>query len=210
MKLPKLLASGMDLAQRLAPLVAVGALAGYSWWLVQSSADQEGPLRGKVAATVPDHVMERAEVERFDAQGVRTSVLRGERMVHVPEGDHLAVTRPEFVGLDAQGQHVRAQAAQGEYLGQAGVVRLLGQAQVEVRGTSARGGPLHFEGERLQIEVDSRVLTSDAPVVLRNDDGVLRGSSLRHESREGVTLLGGRVQGRLSGSVQAAAPGARP
>lgn len=206
MKLPKLLAAGIGLAQRLAPLAAVGALAGYSWWLVQSSADQEGLLRRKVAPTVPDHVMERAEVERFDAQGVRTSVLRGERMVHVPAGDHLAVTRPEFVGLDAKGQHVRAQASEGEYLGQAGVVRLQGQAQVEVRGTSSRGGPLYFEGERLQIEVDSRVLTSDTPVVLRNDDGVLRGSSLRHESREGITLLGGRVQGRLHGAVQGERP----
>lgn len=197
MRWPKPLLDALDQATRLAPIVVVGGLAAYTWWLVQSSPSV-GSGRGlKVPSTVPDYVLQHAVIERFDAAGKRISVLRGDRMTHVVQGDTLTVEQPRMLGLDASGQQVNAQAKLGRYMATDELVDLQGQARVVLLGGGPQKGPLTFEGEALSVDVRQRLLASQQPVRITRPDGVVQASTMRHDGNTGITDLGGRVRGRM-------------
>ncbi|MEY4428944.1 MAG: export transporter periplasmic protein LptC [Pseudomonadota bacterium] len=192
--------------RRVLPLAVVGALAGYTWWLVQSTPREGDGARQRVASTVPDYVMRGAEVERLSAAGVRESVLRGQTMSHVPERDQLTVMSPEFFALDPKGQHLKATAERGEYFGDDALVQLRGDAQVELLASAASAsgparGPSTFHSEAIDVDTRERVVTSDQPVVLRNPQGTVHGARFRHEARTGITEVTGRVTGQFKGGV---------
>lgn len=201
-----LLQRAHGLSQRALPLAVVGALAAYTWWLVQATPKGDDGGRRAVARTVPDYVMRGAEVERMDAAGVRQSVLRGRTMSHVPERDQVSIVAPELFALDPKGQRLQATAERGEYFGDTEVVQLRGNAQVELlalapQGRSAGRGPSTFHSEALDVDTRQRLVTSDQPVVLRSAQGVVRGLGFRHEARAGVTEVGGRVTGQFKPGV---------
>jgi lipopolysaccharide export system protein LptC len=198
MKWPKPLFDALDQATRMAPILVVGALAAYTWWLVQSTPSA-GSGRGlRAASTVPDYVLHNAVIERFDEQGQRVSVLRGVRMSHVVEGDKLTVEQPRLVGLDPDGQRINAVATLGHYMASADQVDLQGQARVVMQGVQAAQGPLVFESESVAIDVRQRQIQSDVPVVISRSDGVVRASAMHHNGQTGVTDLSGRVNGQLA------------
>jgi LPS export ABC transporter protein LptC len=155
-------------------------------------------------------VLERAQVERFDASGRRISLLQGQVMSHFEQGDRLTVQALQLAAQDALGRHLHAQAREGRYEGATSVVDLLGSARVTatpaagVGGASAglARGPLTFEGEALRIDVDAQVLSSDRAVLLRSSQGQMRGGSLNYQAKEGLGTLSGRVQGSLRGRAE--------
>jgi lipopolysaccharide export system protein LptC len=55
---------------------------------------------------------------------------------------------------------------------------------------------VRFQGETLSVDTRERIVSSQQPVTLSQDGNVVRGQTLRHEERTGVTLLGGRVTGQ--------------
>jgi lipopolysaccharide export system protein LptC len=187
----------LDQATRLAPIVVVAGLAAYTWWLVQSTPSM-GSGRGlKAPSTVPDYVLQKAVIERFDEDGKRVSVLRGDRMSHVVLGDRLTVEQPRMVGLDADGQQVNAQASLGHYQATDEQLELLGQAHVVLHGDGMKRGTVTFEGESLLVDVHQRLMTSAKPVRITRIDGVVNASGMRHDGGTGLTDLNGRVRGRI-------------
>ncbi|HEX5373916.1 MAG TPA: LPS export ABC transporter periplasmic protein LptC [Aquabacterium sp.] len=179
------------------PLLVLGGLAGYTWWLVQSAPGTGGAARHEPPATAPDYELMGATVERFDVQGQRVSLLRGAAMSHFSEGDRLEVQDLQLVARNPQNQAVQARAHQGRYTGRDDVVDLLGSARVVATPAPGSGmaGPLVFEGEALKVDMAHHVLSSHRPVHLSSPSGELRGSSLRHDARAGVSVVGGRVTG---------------
>jgi lipopolysaccharide export system protein LptC len=197
MRWPKPVLDALDQATRLSPIVVVGGLAAYTWWLVQSTP-AVGSGRGlKAPSTVPDYVLQQAIIERFDEDGMRVSVLRGDRMSHVVQGDTLTVEQPRMVGLDADGQQVNAQAKLGHYMATDDHVDLLGQAHVVLHGDGQKKGPLTFEGESLSVDVHQRLLNASQPVRITRPDGVVQASAMHHDGNTGITDLSGRVRGRI-------------
>jgi lipopolysaccharide export system protein LptC len=190
--------------QAAVPLLLIGGLAAYTWWLVQSTPDGSQQARREPPASTPDYVLGEAVVERFDAAGRRVSVLRGQSMSHFVSGDRLQVQHLQLVAQDPKGQHVQATAKEGRYLGTGSVVDLIGGAHVTA--TPASGAPVTspvvFDGEALTVEVDQHVLSSSRPVHLTHANGDLHGSSLRYDARSGISVVGGRV----TGSYKAPAP----
>jgi lipopolysaccharide export system protein LptC len=198
-KAPRLLVRLVDQARTAFPIVMIAGLAAYTWWLVQSVPSEDGAERAALPPTIPDYVLSDAMVERFDLNGLRTSVLRGTTMRHYPDGDRLVVSEFHMVGQDAQGQHLTARALQGVYQGDDAIVNLKGQAHVvatPVAPNQARG-PVVFDGEELVVHTDTRRVTSRQPVRLTSPEGVVNGSNLDYDSRTGMTQVGGRVSGRL-------------
>lgn len=196
----------VDQARVMLPVAAMAGLAAYTWWLVQSVPEAAGGDRPEPPATVPDYVLSKAQVERFDAGGHRTSVMRGESMTHFAQGDRLVVNNFSLQsdatpGVARAGQRVQAWALEGRYLGEQGVVELVGQAKVTAMQPQPGAAPLvtTFTGEQLRWQVDAQLLTTDRPVQVSSAQGTVRGNRLRHDARTGMTDLSGRVSGVLSG-----------
>jgi lipopolysaccharide export system protein LptC len=184
------------------PILVVAALSGYTWWLVQSTPKVGPQAANKPPVGVPDYEMTQATVERFDGTGRVVSVLQGESIRHYASGDRVQVAGMKMSALDAQGQLIKAQATTGDYSGDASLILLRGSAQVAVvpKATAQAGGPVVFDGEAFSFNTGTRVLHSDKPVVLRGAQGVIHAGNLHHDARQGVSSLGGRVQGRMQAS----------
>lgn len=192
----------VDRARSALPMVAVAAVAGYTWWLVQSVPGRTSARGPEVPSSTPDYVMTRGTVERFDPQGRRVSVLRGQTMTHYLEGDRLLVQGLDLVARDERGQELVAVAREGHYAGAESVVRLRGQVKVTATAPAgaagpARSGPLVFESESATLDTESGRVSSEDDVRLVGPDGVLAGTGFVHDIDTGMTEIGGRVRGRL-------------
>lgn len=196
----------LERAQAALPMLALAGVAGFSWWLVRSSAVSEPRAAVVLSDDTPDVELQRAEVLQAGPDGRLQRVLQGERIRHFPTVERMTVERIRLHALDASGRSVRAEALQAEADQRNEVLWLKGDVQAllkppVVAGQAERPGMLLGEG--LKMDARQRVLSSDTPVVLLQAGHVVRGQSLRHDERTGITELGGRVTGRYE------APGSR-
>lgn len=198
--------------QSVAPLLLAAALAGFTWWLVSSSPEPAAPPRAEPERGVPDYELASARLARFDARGRLESVLDGERMRHYPASQTLEIDRMQLAARHPDGRRMQAEALRGEWNEGSGVATLTGGADVRLspaapsltlspRGASAapRDGVTRLVGEQLRLNTQARVVSSTQPVVLTRDGSEVRAQSLEHDEGTGLTLLGGRVHGRITG-----------
>lgn len=191
----------LERAQATLPLLAVAGLAGFTWWLVQSSPKEGSAVRPALAASVPDFELNKARVARFDAQGRIEAVLDGQTMRHYPDTDRLQIDQLTLSARDEKGLGLCAASQRGEADRKAEVVTLSGGAKVTALpatdpGTGLRAAPAHFTGEGLRIDTRTRVVSSDQPVLLQQQGSEVRAQNMRYDDRTGITDLGGRVRGQ--------------
>jgi len=191
----------LERAQATLPLLAAAGLAGFNWWLVQSSPKEGSAVRPALAASVPDFELHKARVARFDAQGRIEAVLDGQTMRHYPDTDRLQIDQLTLSARDDKGLGLRAVSQRGEADRKAEVVTLSGGAKVTALpatdpGTGLRAAPAHFTGEGLRIDTRTRVVSSDQPVLLQQQGSEVRAQNMRYDDRTGITDLGGRVHGQ--------------
>lgn len=199
----------LEQAQATLPMLAVAGLAGFTWWLVQSSPKEGGAAAPTMASSTPDFELGSARVARFDATGRIEAVLDGDAMRHYPDSDRLQIDKLTLSARDAKGQGLQAVSNQGEADRQAEVVTLTGGARIVALpaaepGTGLRAGPATFTGEGLRIDTRTRVVTSNDPVLLEQQGSQVRAQNLRYDNHTGITELGGRVHGRYEASTGAA------
>jgi lipopolysaccharide export system protein LptC len=195
----------IERAQATLPLLAVAGLAGFTWWLVQSSPREDGAALPPVASSAPDYQLDKARVMRFDAQGRLRAILDGTAMRHYPDPDRLVIDELELSAQDANGQGLHALAREGEADRQAEVVYLRGGVRVvaeppapSASAPTPRGGPVHFAGEGLRIDTRQRIVASEQPVVLTQDHSRIEAQSIVYNDQTRVAELGGRVRGRYT------------
>lgn len=187
----------LERAQASLPVLIAAGLAGFTWWLVQSSPNDENAPRAEQVSTAPDYELQKARVARFDPQGRLDAVVEGDVMRHFSQPDRILIDQVVLLGRQENGQGLRATAQEGEANQTAEVVTLRGGAViVATPAPGALGGPARFEGEAVSVNTRDEVITSDQPVTFTQDGNVVRAKSMRHEERTGVTVLGGRVTGQ--------------
>jgi lipopolysaccharide export system protein LptC len=209
---PRLSAFGWRLlshAQAGLPVLAAAGLAGFTWWLVQSSPREASVSRAAPISTAPDYVLSHAQVVRFDAQGRAQAVIDGQSMQHFADQDRLQIDQLVLSARGPQGQGLHATAMQGQANGQAEVVLLEGDAHVlatppaqAVESGHLRGGPARFAGETLVVDTRQHTVSSELPVLLTQGTNVIHAQSMHHNELTGITELKGRVRGRYDLSSQ--------
>lgn len=190
----------LERAQATLPLLAVAGLAGFSWWLVQSSPKEGGGKAPALAASTPDFELQKARVARFNAQGRIEAVLDGETMRHYPDTDRLQIDQLTLSARDEKGQGLKAVSRRGEADRKAEVVTLSGGARVTATppaepGMGLRASPTHFTGEGLRIDTRTRQVSSSEPVLLQQQGSQIRAQNMHYDDNTGITELGGRVRG---------------
>lgn len=204
-------------AQSAAPLLLAGALAGFTWWLVVSSPDAaDGARAPEPDRGTPDYELAHARLARFDAQGRLEAVIDGDRMRHYPATQTVQIDAMQLAMRHPDGRRVLAQAREGQWSEGQGLASLSGEADVRLADAGVllpasaspgsddaslerRGaaGVTRILGERLELDTRARVLTSQQPVTVLREGSTVRAQTLRHNEPDGLTDLGGRVQGTL-------------
>lgn len=209
----------LERAQAALPLLAAASLAGFTWWLVQSSPREPGAARPSQASSAPDFVLDKARVARFDAQGRLEAVLDGQTMRHYVDSDRLQIDKVTLSARDQKGQTLRAVSEHGEADHRAETVTLTGGAHVVAwpsadsktgPGTGLRASPIDFTGEGLRIDTRTRVVTSKDPVLIKQAGSQVRAQTLRYDDATGIADLGGRVKGHYEAAATAGKSAARP
>lgn len=210
------------------PLLAVAGLAGFSWWLVQSSPRDGRPAVPPVASSAPDYQLDKARVVRFDAQGRPRAILDGTAMRHFPVSDRLVIDQLELSARDEEtGQGLHAVAREGEADRRAELVHLRGGVKIvatppqfaadaasdissgKAFGTqvspkaATKGGPVHFAGENVRIDTRQRIVSSDQPVLITQDHSQIQAQSLVYNDQTRIADIGGRVKGRYVATPRA-------
>lgn len=188
--------SWLERAQAALPVLALAGVAGFSWWLVRSSAISEGATPVAMKEDTADVELERAEVLRAGPDGRLQAVLQGDRMRHLPVTERVTVDRIRLRALDATGRTLQAEALEGVADRRTQRVDMKGDVQAVWRATPDAEAPSVLLAEGLTIDMEREVLSSDTPVVMLQAGSVVRGQNLRHDERTGITDLGGRVTGR--------------
>lgn len=185
------------------PVVVAGSLAAFTWWLVSSSPDKPKPARSTVVRGQPDYVLSNARLARFDVQGRLNTVLDGKTMRHYVEENALQVDDMLMSARNEDGRRMQAVAERGEWIDSTGIVTLNGGADVRLlpapgsADSDTRNRPTRVEGEGLKLDTRARILSSTLPVKMTQDHSEVRAQSMQHDEGQGLTLLGGRVHGRL-------------
>ena len=200
------LLTALDHARSAVPIVMLSGLAGFTWWLVQSSPTLGGAKPVALASSSPDYELQKARVERYNPEGRLIAILDGQTMRHFVDGDRLEVDAVQLAVRDPKGQHVQGVAREGEANGSTNMVVLNGGARVvatpasgtQVKGQRLDPSPVVFEGEVLRVNTQDRVVTSELPVKITHSQGQLQGGNLRYDDRIGVAELGARVHGRYN------------
>lgn len=190
----------LERAQATVPLLAVAGLAGFTWWLVQSSPKEGGAQRPAQVSSAPDFELDKARVARFNAQGRIEAVLDGTQMRHYPDTDRLQIDQLVLSARDDKGTGLKASSRLGEADHKAELVTLSGGARVTALPAADQGGglrnrPVHFLGEGLRIDTRTRVVSSSDPVLIQQQGSEVHAQTLRYDDQTGITDLGGRVRG---------------
>jgi lipopolysaccharide export system protein LptC len=208
----------LERAQATLPLLAVASLAGFTWWLVQSSPKSEGASGPALASSAPDYELKQARVARFDAHGRLEAVLDGQTMRHYASTDLLHIDQLVLSARDDKGEGLHAVSREGEADRRAEVVTLRGGARVVASpgahagdsGTGLRSGPVHFAGEGLKVDTRNRVVSSDEPVLLTQERSQVQAQAMVYDDSTGIADLKGRVHGHYEAAAGLGKKAAQP
>lgn len=148
------------------PMLALLIMGAVGIALLQG--DQQTPE----ALPTPDpdarSYLEALQVSRFDETGAPIYRATAQRATYFTDGSlDLAAVRVDYLA----GSQTEASSGRWQLAAPAGrvppshdAIRLEGS--VDVDGADAQGLPVHFQTPRLTVELDTRMLRTDAPVVL--------------------------------------------
>lgn len=192
----RLAASWVDLGLSILPVLAVGALAAWSYWLVRTTpgATEAAPVTR--VSKLPDLTLGVFHADSYDEQGRLTSRVEGERGWHHPSDDSMEVEVARVWSQRERDGQMRVTTAQAQHLwvnGEQTQYRLSGDAQVVQPPASAEGLTMSVAGDELFIDDGAKQVSSAKPVVLHQGDRVLRGNRMHYDQNTEVLELKGQV-----------------
>ena len=187
------------------PVLLMGLLAVFTWWLVRSSAL---PPAAETTATPPqtvDYAMTGFVLARYGSDGMLRSRIEGDLIQHFPATDRVEIQGVRLRSVDAAGRLMLGRADRALSNSDATLVRLEGSARVSREATPEQNGDrngngngrIEIRGEILEILGAEERVRSTQPVTVITGSGELRAGSLDYNRRDRVALLGGRVTGQL-------------
>lgn len=174
----------------MAPIAFLILLAGASFWLertVRSSAPEN-----KVERHDPDFWAENFTVRKFGPDGKLQNTLTATKMLHYPDDDTTAVTKPNMryhrnppVVLSSETGLI---SADGEE------VVLIGRARV-TRETAEATPATQIDTRVLRLFPDEERAVSRDPVTITQGQSIIKGSGMESNNKTGISVISGRVTG---------------
>lgn len=174
------------------PLAIMTFLAALTFWLAQTSRVETVQLLNR-QRHIPDFVVEKFSMQRFDQQGRLDYQLGAVRMTHYLDDNLSELKQPTLDYFSTpQATHLRAERAW--ITGRAERVRLEEQVRVwrEPLAQSQLLG-MQFSTTQLDIWPDEQRLDTTQPVSLVQGHSIIQAHRLHADNLSGVLELGGGV-----------------
>jgi lipopolysaccharide export system protein LptC len=177
----------------LLPLVVLGMLAGFTFWLEQTSQDEGNGNRAKLRHD-PDFWVDQFTVRRFDTHGAIQHILSAKRMEHFPDDDSTEVASPYLAYFNDRKTVVTAKTAWLDK--EAQHVRLNDDVRIVRPGIDGDPDTV-ITTSVLNIVPDDEYAHTEKPVTLTQGQTVIHGVGVEVSNKTRVTVLSGPVQGTI-------------
>jgi lipopolysaccharide export system protein LptC len=175
------------------PLAFVASLALLSTWLNQLA--QSPKTQDNAGFTHdPDYIVEQIQVQTFALDGRPQQRLVAQRMVHYMDDDSTELVQPRFRLTTADLAPVDVTAQRGLIFGDRDSVHFLGDAHAS-RGATPNQAAFILTSEHLRVLPEANILSSDKPVILRQEKSVIRAGGLYADEHSKRLELTGGVRG---------------
>jgi lipopolysaccharide export system protein LptC len=177
------------------PVLLMSALAGATWWLARYSPQAPDERPAQAVRHDPDYTAQRAQLQRYSAEGQLIAQVDGEQVRHYPDTDEIEVDTVRLATSGADGRRTEATARQAVAAGDGSRYSLQGGAHVVSTGPDGR--TVDITGEHLLVLAQQRQVQSDKPVTVRQGGSVLVADAMDFDEATQFVTLHGRVRATL-------------
>ncbi|AGX87171.1 LPS export ABC transporter periplasmic protein LptC [Candidatus Symbiobacter mobilis] len=187
------------------PVLLMGTLASFSYWLVHTSAAPTTPAASEAASPHDDYFLHGFSLRTYTPAGRLRSEIVGAHAKHYPDSGTLDIEGVRIRSFDAAGHPSIASANRALTDADATEVRLVGNAHILQAAASAASAAssgrkhpaMEFRGEFLHIFTTTRRVISDRPIALRHGAHRFTADRLDMDDRTQAVVLDGHVRATL-------------
>lgn len=195
----------LHLGQRLQawlPVGLLGALALFSYWLVQNSPIMGGNEPSGPPSVKPNAYFYNFRLTGFGRDGQWEMQLNGQRASHREDLQRYDIDVPKILKRSPQsGLQTHVSARQGQINESGTVARLFEQAIIYRPSQKASDGslskPFEIRSDYLLLDDDRQALETDRPVVITQDQDRFSAERMLALQQDGKLTLDGKVRGTL-------------
>ena len=147
------------------PLFLALMLAIITFWLNQT-VEEQGPKIDGSDRHDPDYMMHSFVTTQTDTNGVLRYVLAAAEMIHYPDDDTTELKRPKFTQYTLDKPYTSIQGQRGFVSSDGEKIEVLDRVKVIRQGT-ADSGEMQLLTERLMIEPNKDLATTNSPVTIK-------------------------------------------
>ncbi|AOK30629.1 LPS export ABC transporter periplasmic protein LptC [Burkholderia singularis] len=184
----------------LIPLVAMAALAGGTYWLLQATLPPPGEEIKHSKSHTPDYFANNFSVTELDQTGSTQYRLTAEGLVHYEDDETSDLTLPALRAFQPGKPTVTATAKRGVVNGDVSIVDLYDNAQI-VRAAGPNDPPMQADSEHFRVLVNDDVIETEKPVKLQRGLSIANATAgMKYNNVTRVIELYGNVRGMIAAS----------
>jgi lipopolysaccharide export system protein LptC len=177
-----------------ASLLLLLGLAGGSYYLAEISRRLAVEPTDRKARHEPDYFVEGLVLTRVNAEGDPAFRLSAERMVHYPDDESIAYTRPVVVSLDPAKPQMRVVADTGTSTADGIETHLRGDVLM-TREAGDGDPPMTVRTDYMIIYSDTEIARTDRPVEIDRGGSILTGVGMEFDNAARSLTVDSRVRG---------------
>src|ERR1700743_1184169 len=183
----------------LIPLVAMAALAGVTWWLLQATLPRqnEGVLRPK--EHTPDYFADNFSVSELDQSGSTQYRLTAQSLIHYEDEELRDRASRAMRALQPGKPIVTATGDTGTVNGDASIVNLYDNARI-IRAAGNGDPQMQADSQHFRVLVNDDVIETEKPVKLQRGMSEMTASGMNYNNVTRVIQLFGNVKGAIAAS----------
>jgi lipopolysaccharide export system protein LptC len=184
------------------PVWLLGALALFSYWLVENSPILNATEPDRPASIKPNAYFYNFRLIGYGRDGKWEMQMNGQRASHREDLQHYDIDAPKMLKRSPESGVLTQVSAQRGQINESGTVaRLFEQAVVYRPRQKAADGtvskPLEIRSEYLLLDDERHALQTDRPVVITQDQDQFRAEHMLALQQDGKLTLDGHVRGTL-------------
>lgn len=180
-------------------LVAMAALAGGTYWLLQATRPPASNGAETIKTHTPDYFADNFSVSELDQSGTTQYRLTAVKMVHYEDDEQSDLTRPAIRAFQPGKPVVTATGDRGKVNADASIVDLYDNARI-LRAAGAGDPEMQADSSHFRVLVNDDVIETEKPVKLRRGQSVMTASAMKYNNVTRVMQLFGNVRGAIAAS----------
>ncbi|WP_323122989.1 LPS export ABC transporter periplasmic protein LptC [Burkholderia alba] len=184
----------------LIPLIAMAALAGITYWLLQATLPPPGESAERPRTHTPDYFADNFSVTELDQTGSTQYRLTAANLIHYEDDESSDLTLPALRAFQPGKPVVTATAKRGVVNGDVSVVDLYDDARI-VRAAGGGDPPMQADSEHFKVLVNDDVIETEKPVKLQRGQSIANATDgMKYNNVTRVIDLYGNVRGTIAAS----------